>query len=117
MAVDISGSWAAEHVATVLGLGIMDVYPNHTFQPRATVRRGELARALSRVLTRLGWRGPPGPAPSDMRPSHLDYDAVRRVSGARLMSLEAGGGFEPWRPVTGREAEEAVERLARIVGP
>jgi tetratricopeptide (TPR) repeat protein len=117
VAVDISGSWAAGHVAAIVGLGIMDVYPNHTFQPRATVRRGELARVLARVLMRLGWRGPTGPAPSDMRPSHLDYDAVRRVTGAGLMSLGMGGEFEPWRPVTGREAAEAVEGLARLVGP
>jgi tetratricopeptide (TPR) repeat protein len=117
VAVDISGSWAAGHVATIVGLGIMDVYPNHTFQPRATVRRGELARALARVLVRLGWRGPSGPAPSDMQRSHLDYDAVRQVTGAGLMSLGTGGEFQPWRPVTGREAAEAVEGLARLVGP
>jgi tetratricopeptide (TPR) repeat protein len=117
VAVDISGSWAAEEVATIVGLGIMDVYPNHTFQPRATVRRGELARILARVLTRLGWRGPAGPSPSDMQPSHLDYDAVRQVTGAGLMSLGMGGEFQPWRPVTGREAAEAVESLARLVGP
>jgi hypothetical protein len=117
VAVDISGSWAAEEIATVVGLGIMDVYPNHTFQPRATVRRGELARALARVLARLDWRGPLGPPPSDMQPSHLDYEAARRVTGAGLTSLGAGGEFQPWRPVTGNEAGEAVERLARLVGP
>jgi tetratricopeptide (TPR) repeat protein len=117
LAVDISSSWAREHIATILRLGIMDVYPNHTFQPRATVRRGDLARASSRVLRRLGWRRGRGAAPADMRPSHLDHDAVVTVVAAGLMHYKAGGAFEPWRPVTGREAVDVVDALARLVGP
>jgi Flp pilus assembly protein TadD len=117
LAVDISGSWARDSIARVVGLGVMEVYPNHTFQPRATVRRADLARASSRVLGRLGWRGGAGPAPADMRPSHLDHAAVRRVVAAGLMGLEPGGEFEPWRPVSGREATEVVEALSRLVDP
>ncbi len=117
VAVDISSSWAREHIATVIGLGIMDVYPNHTFEPRATVRRGDLARATSRVLRRLGWRRGAGVAPADMRPSHLDHGAVVTVVAAGLMHYAPGGAFEPWRPVTGREAVDVVEALARLVGP
>jgi tetratricopeptide (TPR) repeat protein len=117
VAVDISASWAREDIATVLGLGIMDVYPNHTFQPGATMRRGDVARAVARVLDRLGVRpAAPGPAPTDMGPSHLDRDAVTRVVGAGLMALGPGGAFEPWRPVSGREAESVVDALAALVG-
>jgi tetratricopeptide (TPR) repeat protein len=117
VAVDISASWAREHIAAVLGLGIMDVYPNHTFQPGATMRRGDVARAVARVLDRLGVaRSATGPAPSDMGPSHLDRDAVMRVVGAGLMELGPGGAFEPWRPVSGREAVDIVEALAALVG-
>jgi tetratricopeptide (TPR) repeat protein len=117
LAVDISSSWAREHITTIIGLGVMDVYPNHTFQPRATVRRGDLARAVSRVLTRLGGRTRAGPAPTDMRPSHLDHAAVVTVVGAGLMRLGPAGEFEPWRPVSGREAVDVVGALARLVGP
>jgi tetratricopeptide (TPR) repeat protein len=117
LAVDISSSWAREHIATIVRLGIMDVYPNHTFQPRATVRRGDLARASSRVLRRLGWRRGAGAAPTDMRPSHLDHDAVVTVVAAGLMHYRSSGAFEPWRPVTGREAVDVVSALARLVGP
>lgn len=117
LAVDISGSWARGSIATVVGLGLMEVYPNHTFKPRETVRRADLARASSSVLVRLGWRGGAGPEPSDMRPSHLDHDAVRRTVGAGLMELGPSGEFEPWRPVSGREAEEVVEKLSRLVDP
>jgi tetratricopeptide (TPR) repeat protein len=115
LAVDTSGSWARESIAMVVGLGVMEVYPNHTFQPQATLRRADLARALSRVLDRLGWRGEAGPAPTDMRSSHLDHDAVRRVVGAGLMTLGTSGEFEPWQPVSGREAGEVVDALSRLV--
>jgi Flp pilus assembly protein TadD len=116
VAVDIGGSWAREHIATVLADGIMDVYPNHTFQPGATVRRVDLARAASRALDQLRWPRVAGPAPADMPRSHLDYEAVARTLGAGLMTLAPGGGFEPWRPVSGREAWDLAEALARLVG-
>jgi hypothetical protein len=52
-----------------------------------------------------------------MPPSHLDYQAVERVLAAGLMGLSAEGAFEPWRPVSGREAVDVVEALARLLGP
>ena len=117
VAVDISGSWAREHIAAVLALDILDVYPNHTFQPAATVRRGDLARAVGRVLDLLAWPASAGPAPNDMASTHLYYDRVVRAVGAGLLDLTPNGAFEPWRPVSGREALDAVEALARLVGP
>jgi hypothetical protein len=117
VALDIGASWAREQVARVLALGIMDVYPNHTFQPGALVRRVDLARAVARTLDRLGWPPSAGPPPGDMSPSHLDYAAVQRVLGAGLMGLAESGGFEPWRPVSGREAIEVVDAVSRLVGP
>jgi tetratricopeptide (TPR) repeat protein len=117
VAVDIGGSWAREHVARVLALGIMEVYPNHTFQPGATVRRADLARAAGRTLDRLKWPRATAPAPNDMSPSHLDFGDVERALGAGLMELAPGGAFEPWRAVSGREAASVVDALARLVGP
>ena len=116
VALDIGASWAREQVARVLALGVMDVYPNHTFQPGAIVRRADLARAAARVLDRLGWPRSAGPAPTDMSPSHLDSEAVSRVLGAGLMALATSGAFEPWRPVSGREAIDVVDALARLAG-
>jgi hypothetical protein len=51
-----------------------------------------------------------------MSPSHLDYEAVSRVLGAGLMGLAASGAFEPWRPVSGREALDVVDALSRLAG-
>ena len=117
VAVDISSSWAREPIATVLALEVMDVYPNHTFQPGATVRRVDLARCAAQVLDRLRWPRAAAPAPADMPRSHLDFDAVERALGAGVMTLSADGSFEPWRPVSGREAIEVVDAVARLVSP
>jgi tetratricopeptide (TPR) repeat protein len=117
VAVDISGSWAKDHIIKTLAFDIISVYPNHTFQPGAMVRRGDLARAVARVLDLLQW--PPGnpPAITDMGRSNLYYDAVSRVVGAGLMDLTPDGAFEAWRPVSGQQAVDVIESLSRLVGP
>lgn len=117
VAVDLGGSWAREHVARVVALGVMDLYPNHTFQPGTVVRRVELARAAARALDRLGIPRAAAPAPADMSRSHLDFEAVERVLGAGLMGLTGSSGFEPWRPVSGREAIEVVDGVERLASP
>jgi tetratricopeptide (TPR) repeat protein len=117
VAVDISGSWAREHILKILALDIMDVYPNHTFQPAAIVRRGDLARAVARVLDLIQWRQGPAPKLTDMSPNNIFYDAASRVVAAGLMDLTPEGAFEPWRPVSGSDAAAVVEALVRLVGP
>ena len=104
VAVDITGSWARDQVARVLALGIMDVYPNHTFQPGAIVRRVDLARAAARTLDVLRWpRGRRGAADRHVaRAPRLRRRRARAGGGAD--GLTPTGAFEPWRPVTGREA-------------
>jgi tetratricopeptide (TPR) repeat protein len=114
VAVDVSGSWAREHILRLLALDVFDVYPNHTFQPGATVRRGELAQAVSRVLERLGIRSGRGPAITDMSPTNLFRAAAERVVGAGLMDVTPAGGFEPWRPVSGRDAADVIDALAKL---
>lgn len=117
VAIDISGSWAREHIIKALGLDLIDVYPNHTFQPGATVRRGELARAAARVLDLLKWPPSPTPALADMTVGNLYYAAAARVVAAGLMEPTPGGAFEAWRPVSGQEAVDVIEGLVRLVGP
>ena len=117
VAIDISGSWAREHIIKALGLDLIDVYPNHTFQPGATVRRGELARAVARVLDLLKWPPSPTPALADMTAGNLYHSAAARVVAAGLMDLTPSGAFEAWRPVSGQEAVDVIEGLIRLVGP
>ncbi len=117
VAIDISGSWAREHIIKALGLDLIAVYPNHTFQPGATVRRGELARAVARVLDLLKWPPAPSPTLADMTAGNLYYSAAARVVAAGLMDLTPSGAFEAWRPVSGQEAVDVIEGLIRLVGP
>jgi len=117
VASDLSRTWARPQVLRALELGLMDVYPNHTFQPSGAVRRGELAVVAARVLDLVGWGRSNGAAPKDMSPSHLQYSSVVRVVGAGVMQNAPSGAFEPWRIVTGAEAKAVVEALARLSSP
>jgi tetratricopeptide (TPR) repeat protein len=117
VAVDVSGSWARAHILKTLSLDILTVYPNHTFQPGATVRRGDLARAVARVLDLLRWPAGRSLDVTDMTRNNLFYDAAVRSVAAGLMDLTPAGAFEPWRPVSGREAVDVIEALTRLVGP
>ena len=117
VAVDISGSWAREYILQALAHDVMDVYPNHTFQPGAIARRGDLARAVARVLELVKHPVEPAPAISDMSRNNLFFEAASRAVAAGLMDLTPAGAFEAWRPVSGRDATDVIEGLARLVGP
>jgi tetratricopeptide (TPR) repeat protein len=118
---DTRGNWAAPWILAVTRAGVMDVFPNHTFQPGATVRRGDLAAAVSRVLSRIAvekprlavrWRDP-RPHFSDLGPAHLSYPAAARAVSAGIMEPD-GDAFQLSRPVTGPEAIQAVSRLEAL---
>ncbi|MCM2256416.1 MAG: tetratricopeptide repeat protein [Vicinamibacteria bacterium] len=117
LAVDVSGSWARPFILRALALRLMDVYPNHTFQPAAQVRKGELAQALARVLDAVGHPAGAMPVLTDMSRSHLQHAAASRAAGAGLLSITPSGAFEPWRVISGTQAVEVVEALARLLKP
>jgi tetratricopeptide (TPR) repeat protein len=124
LVTDVSGTWAAPWIAAVLRAGVMEAFPNHTFQPEAGIRRADLAAVVSRVLT-LGAAIDPsrsGRWPkdkvtfSDLAATHPAYDAASRAVSTRVLDAGAAGAFEPTRPVTGAEAVEAVARLEKLTG-
>ncbi len=117
VAIDISGSWARDHIIRALSYDLLPVYPNHTFQPGATVRRGDLARAVQQVLDLLQVPARPGPAVTDISSANPVHYSAARVVAAGLMDLSPSGAFESWRPVTGQQAADVVEALVRLVGP
>lgn len=109
--------WARPWILEVVGWDILSLYPNHTFQPQATVRRDELAHAVGRVLDLLEWPEQPVPRLKDVGPSHLYYRGVTRSVAAGLLDVTPAGAFEGWRPVTGADAVAVIEALASLVGP
>ena len=119
---DTRGSWAAPWIQSVTRAGIMEAFPNHTFQPGAIVRRGDLARIASRALSliaadnpRLGasWRSARRRFP-DLSPSHLTYPAASLAVEAGVMQTAEDGSFELSRPVTGAEAVASVKALKAL---
>ena len=120
VATDIRGHWASTWILSVTRAGIMDVFPNHTFQPRAVVQRADLAQVVSRTLTISGAaasRPAGGRAPiGDVGVEHLHYADISLAVASGVLPLE-GGLFRPSRVVTGQEAVDVVQRLERLTAP
>jgi hypothetical protein len=118
---DTRGHWAETWIAQVASAGIMDPFENHTFQPNAAVRRGDLATAISRVIAliaskdaALGARLTERPAIADMNQRHIQYPAAATVVAAGVMPLVDGDRFQPGRAVSGREAVDVLEKLRAL---
>jgi tetratricopeptide (TPR) repeat protein len=119
---DTRTNWAAPWIMAVTRAGVMDPFPNHTFQPNASIRRGDLAGAVSHVLTLIAaekprlaarWRDP-RPKFSDLSPAHLGYPAAARSVSAGVMAPLEGDTFQLARPVTGAEALDTVTKLEAL---
>jgi tetratricopeptide (TPR) repeat protein len=119
---DVRTNWAAPWIQSVTRAGVIEPFPNHTFQPNTTVRRGDLAQAVSRVLALVATANPrlaarwrdPRPKFADVGPTHLLYPAAARAVSAGVMELLEGGSFQLTRPVTGSEARDAVSKLEAL---
>jgi tetratricopeptide (TPR) repeat protein len=122
LTTDTRTNWAGPWIMAVTRAGVMEAFPNHTFQPNTIVRRADLASAASHVLTLVGaekpklaakWRDP-RPHFSDLAPSHLSYPAAARSVSAGVMDLLEGETFQLTRPVTGAEALDTVAKLEAL---
>jgi tetratricopeptide (TPR) repeat protein len=119
---DTRRHWAAPWILAVARAGIMPVYPNHTFQPAATVNRGDFAETLARALEVIGTRDPrtakgwreANPQFADLTPGHPSYPAAALAVTAEALKPLEGNTFQVSRPVTGSEASAAVERLRAL---
>lgn len=119
---DVRGNWAAPWIQSVTRAGVMEAFPNHTFQPNTVVSRGDLAQAVSRVLSLIAvekprlaarWREP-RPKFADISPAHLMYPAAARAVSSGVMAPLEGDTFQLARPATGPEAREAVSKLEAL---
>lgn len=113
---DILDNWAQNYIRKVVDLGIMDLYPNRTFQPQQALTRVELAKAASRLLEILEAAGikPPAYEPvsiPDLPGSNIYYSMVSKALSSGAISLDADGRFHPSRAVSGAEILSMVNRL------
>jgi len=118
---DTAGHWAAPWIAQVVAAGVLPAFDNHTFQPRAALRRADLAEAVSTLLQLIARTNPAlqarlaaKPAIADMSAAHLNYPAVAAAVAAGVLPLLDGGRFEIDRPVSGAEAIAAIDRLRAL---
>ena len=119
---DVEGHWAATWIVPVTQAGIMEVFSNHTFQPGATIRRGELAQAVSQLLplalagraAQLTQWQAARPAFPDVAATNLYYRAAALAVTAGIMSVDETGRFFPTRPATGSEAAAAISRIEQL---
>jgi tetratricopeptide (TPR) repeat protein len=122
IATDVRTHWAAPWILPVTRAGIMSIYPNHTFQPAATVRRGDLAAMVASLLRLAGASRPADlarwqaarPRFVDLAPAHVSYPAVALAVGAGAMSADSSGRFDANRLATGADLEAAIRRVAQL---
>jgi tetratricopeptide (TPR) repeat protein len=117
--VDTFDYWGKNFVQKTVDLGIMDIYPNRTFQPNLPISKLELAKAASRLLeileTNEGINVPKTEIEiPDVSPKNVYYPMIDQALSAGLLSLDADSNFHPARHVSGAEAISMVNRLQLI---
>jgi len=115
---DTQSHWAAIWITETASAGIIEPFENHTFQPTALVRRGDLATVVSRLVALIAASNPSvrerlsqRPAIADVPPRHLQYDAVVSAVAVGAMPLVDGDRFQVARQVSGEEAVEVIDRV------
>ena len=121
--IDISTSWATRHILKTATLGILEVYPNHTFQPQKVVTRAELAEILYRLinqLERLSYRfiqqiPPERIQIADVSSDNFYYRPIVMMVSYDIMNLELGRKFNPEQAVSGQEAIRHLNLILALI--
>jgi tetratricopeptide (TPR) repeat protein len=122
--VDISASWAQNFIIKVASMGVMNVFDNHTFQPRRIINRAELAETVIRLIDFLKGRGAKFVPLLDARkiqiadvpPESFYFQPILKAVAYQVMDLTPRRTFEPERTVPGSDAVrilDIVQGLAR----
>ena len=121
---DVRNNWAATWIVAVARAGVMEPFANHAFQPRAVVRRVDLAQAVARLLARIDAQSPGrGKAWqaarlkfSDLSSTHLAYPAASMAVAAGVLKTGDNSAFQPSKVVTGAEAIDAIDKVGALAG-
>jgi tetratricopeptide (TPR) repeat protein len=124
VATDVRDHWAEPWILPVTQAGIMEILPNHTFQPASTVRRADLARVVTELLSIVAadrqidlarWKAA-RPKFADLPASNLFYNAAALAVASGTMDTREGDRFLPTRPVSGAELVAAIDRIEQLAG-
>lgn len=120
--VDISTSWARTFIVKVAASGIMEIYSNHTFQPKKTMNRAEMAETVVHLVEYLRKKGrtivvqiPPERINlADVPADHPYAPAIIAAVSYQIMDIFPDRTFRPDQPVPGAEATRILDLLAGL---
>ncbi len=121
--IDISTSWASKFILQITSLRIMGIYSNHTFQPKKTMNRAEIAETLSYFISYLEKKGfkfiqqiPSDKIRiSDVTPQNYYYPSIIKMLSLGLMELTMDRAFQPDLTVSGEEAIKLLDILLALI--
>ncbi|SET68337.1 X2-like carbohydrate binding domain-containing protein [Paenibacillus sp. NFR01] len=105
-----SGSWAAEAIAKVTKLGLMQGYPDGSFQPDRPLTRAELASLIVSLLPEASGQGQ---GFTDITGSWAKA-AILKAQAAGILKGYPDGTFRPDQPLTRAETVVAMNRVLGI---
>lgn len=116
---DIESSWAKSWIKQVVKKGVMEVGPNHKFNPDAKITRAEFAQMLLRVLVIISndeslytkHFGETNSMFPDVRTDHYAYNAIAVCATRGIMKAEMNGEFGIAKTVSGAEALLTIRAL------
>jgi tetratricopeptide (TPR) repeat protein len=120
--VDTLDNWDKAQIQKIVDLGIMDLFPNRTFQSSQPITKLELAKAASRILEILE-AGKKVSVPSadtqipDVPAGSVYFPMVSKPVEAGVISLDNDGRFNAYRPVAGSELISMVKRFQALMEP
>ena len=121
--VDITTSWANRFIVKVASLALMEVYSNHTFQPRKILTRAEMAETLVRLVDflkkqkfRIIEQIPLDRIKiADVPQEHVYFGPISQVLAYQLMDLAPDRTFRPEKPISGTEATRILDLLLGVI--
>ena len=121
--IDISTSWASQFILHTTSLGILDVYPNHTFQPKKIITRAEMAEVLFRLVEHLKRKKysfiqqiPPDRIQiTDVSPGNYYYRPILLIVSYDIMDLSRNRKFNPDQAVSGQETIRLIELILALI--
>ena len=121
--IDISTSWASEFILKMTSLGILDVYPNHTFQPKKITTRAEMAEILVRLINLLKRQGyrliqqiPVDRIQiSDVSLDNYYYQPIILIISYDIMTLSKEKTFNPDLAISGQEALRLINIILTLI--
>ncbi|WP_150266118.1 S-layer homology domain-containing protein [Paenibacillus tepidiphilus] len=106
---DISQHWSRNEIVAAVKLRIINGYENGTFQPEASVTRGEFAAMVSRAF---GWATAQGSAPFTDTATNWASGYIGTLAAKGIINGYSDGSFKPGAPMS---RAEMVSILARIL--